>query len=72
MVVETKYRCIEKFCVDLRDENESLVENERFVIEVNSEGVLEGRSSLSECRLTNKCDWLEVPREVFERYFVQA
>lgn len=66
-----RYECVSTFYVPLIDEHEMEVENEEVEIEKGSLWEREEKAWMSDVRLTNESDWLEITEENLEAYFTE-
>ena len=70
--MEKEFKCIKEFVVDKYDEHENLIENESFIVPVDSVWYLSEHSYLSEVRLeSEEFGWLEITSDDLENCFIQ-
>lgn len=68
-----KYKCINEFVVDAYDENENSIENEIFVVKVDTVWELQEYSYMSDVRLVDVDGrWLEIAQEHLGADFVEV
>lgn len=66
-----EFKCIRQFSINKYDEDECLIENENFVIPVNSIWESQNYTSMSDVRLENdEVGWLEISEKTFKAYFI--
>jgi hypothetical protein len=72
MEQEKVYKCIKKFSVEKCDEYENFLDDEYFVVPVDSEWLLQEHAFMSDVRLENdELGWLEIAFEDLKSHFVE-
>jgi hypothetical protein len=70
--MEKEFKCIKGFVVDKYDEHEVLVENESFLVPIDSVWDLSEISHMSEVRLeSDEYGWLEITLEDLKECFIE-
>lgn len=65
------YKCIKEFGLD-RYEDDELLENEHFIVPLDSTWELGEYSHMSDIRLESELGWIEIDIESFNALFVEV
>lgn len=68
---EKEYKCIKKLSLPKCDEYEVTIDEEFFVVPVDSVWILQEESSMSDIRLESNLGWIEIDFEDFKNYFAE-